>query len=96
VVGGGTSPLGDPRLLGRLVGAGSGWGVLTAVDCVDRRECDEYREVGVDLADSVDAESDIVCDCHAVFTAIDKMREYVSSVVVTAKALQGTPDAGES
>ena len=45
------------------------------------------------LTDAVNAESDIVRNCHAVFTAIDEMGEYVSSVVVTAKTLQSTPYA---
>lgn len=74
------------------------WGVygveLTAIDCVDGRESNEHGEIALGMVDAVNAESGIIRNCHSVFTAVDKMREYVSSIVVTTKTLQCAPYAG--
>jgi hypothetical protein len=43
--------------------------------------------------DSIDAESDIVQDSCAILATVDKMGEYVSSILVTTNALQCTPNA---
>jgi hypothetical protein len=67
-------------------------GALTAVQGVDRRKCNEYCKMISGLVNSVNTEGEIIHDGHGVFSAIDKMREYVSSVVVTTNALQRTPN----
>ena len=71
-------------------------GGLTAVHGVDSRERDEEAEVRLRIMYPVDAKEYGGQDRHAIFAAVDKVREDVLGVVVTADALQSAPYGRES
>ena len=68
---------------------------LTGIDSVYRSKGDENRKVFPGSVDSIDAESDIIRDRREIFAAVDEMRKYVLSILVTTNALQRAPDAGK-
>lgn len=66
---------------------------LTGIDGVYCCKCDEDSKVFPGSVNAIDTECDIVQYRCEIFAAINKMRKYVSSILVTTNALQCTPNS---
>ena len=65
---------------------------LTAVDGVDDGKRDKGRQRRLGGRDAVERERDRCGDGHGVLPTVNEVREDVLGIVVTAEALQETPD----
>lgn len=69
---------------------------LTRVQAVHCRESNEEGKVRVGSLDTVETQTHVAKDGHDVFSTVDKMWKDVLGVTITADALQGTPNRGQS
>lgn len=70
--------------------------VLTGVDAVDRRECDEQGKIGASIVDPVQTEAHGGRNRHGVLAAVHKVRKDVPGIVITSETLKGTPNSRQS
>jgi hypothetical protein len=89
-----TNPSGDPKLL-EVISSCFRYdqGSPTAVNSIDGSKGNKQGKQLVLSIDTVQAESDVVCDGHGIFPTVDKVGKHVPGIVVSAKTLKSTPDA---